>query len=130
MASGSYPGRVGVDLVDVAEFRAEFMSREDVLTTMFTERESAYCRASADPAQSFAARWAAKEGVVKAFGTGWVDEIDYTDIEIVNDENGAPQIVIRGGASDFCERNGVKRLEVSLSHLPNLAISMVSICCC
>ena len=66
--------------------------------------------------QHFAGRWAAKEAVLKALGTGWVKGIGWRDIEIHNLRGGQPIVKLRGGARDVVERSGIGQMLISISH--------------
>ncbi len=115
---------VGVDLVDVARFAAldgEAVGRAGVLT----DRELAYCRGRRRPAQHMAARFAAKEAVLKAFGTGLARGIRWTDVEVVNASGGRPVVVLHGAVRERADARGLTRLELSLSHTDQLAIAHV-----
>lgn len=119
--------RIGVDIVDVSEFRVDFLPRQDVLERTYTDAEDAYCRAAPDPAQSFAARWAAKEALVKAFGTGWTKDLKPRSVEICVDDSGAPHIRLHEASAALHAALGSPDIALSLSHLPNIAIAVVSV---
>ena len=78
--------------------------------------------AKKNPWQSFAARFAAKEAVSKALGTG-LGKIGLTDIEVQNQSTGQPQIVLHGAAQIFAQTHGIKRVHISLSHSEVYAIA-------
>lgn len=120
--------RIGIDIVDVSELREDFLSRQDVIERTYTSAEQLYCKAAVDPGQSFAARWAAKEALVKAFGSGWTKDIRPPSVEVYTDAAGAPHIQLHGAAAAFHASLGSPDIALSLSHLPNLAIAVVSIC--
>lgn len=117
--------RVGVDLVDVAAFRARFDGREDLMADTFSEAELAYCRGQASPWTHLAARFAAKEATLKALGTGLAGTITWRDVEVIRDPAGAPGLVFRGALSDALRRAGLTRSAVSLSHTDTHAIAVV-----
>ncbi|KAI0033531.1 fatty acid synthase [Vararia minispora EC-137] len=90
----------------------------------FTESEIAYCRAQPSPTASFAARWVGKEAVFKALGVASKGAAAaMKDIEIVNDEAGAPQVVLRGDAKAAADGKGVNKIHISLSHSDTVAIA-------
>lgn len=76
-------------------------------------------------AQSYAARFAAKEAFLKALKTGWRGKITWHDIEIVSDETGAPSLEIRGEAQNILTKLGANRIHLSLSHTTVHAIAQV-----
>jgi holo-[acyl-carrier protein] synthase len=86
------------------------------IARVYTDLEIEYCSARKAATQHYAGRWAAKEAVLKAIGTGWVRGISWRDIEIRNQPGGAPQVALRGGARDVIERRGIRRLHVTISH--------------
>ena len=117
--------RVGVDLVDVAAFRARFDGRDDLLADTFSPVELAYCRAQKSPWTHLAARFAAKEAALKALGTGLAGAIAWRDVEVTRDPAGAPGLVFRGAVGEALGRVGLKRSTVSLSHTDTYAIAVV-----
>ena len=115
-------GAVGVDICDVARIQ-EAIERRPLYTKLtFTPKEIAYCdRASGDlRAQRYATRFAAKEAVAKALGGM---PYRYTDIGVVNEENGKPQVELRGKAKEYSERIGVRTIHLSLAHIRETAIA-------
>lgn len=70
-----------------------------------------------------AARFAAKEAVLKAFGTGISQRMRWTDVEVVNEASGRPQIRLDGAVATFAERHGLRDLDVSLTHTEDLAFA-------
>jgi holo-[acyl-carrier-protein] synthase len=93
---------------------------------VFTERERAYCEAKgAASFQSYAARFAAKEAFLKALRTGWRGRITWHDIEIFNDEFGAPYLEINGEARRILENLGADSVHLSMSHTTEHATATV-----
>jgi holo-[acyl-carrier protein] synthase len=82
--------RVGVDIVGVDRVARLVADNADILDTLFTAREQSYCAAKRRRLDHLAARFAAKEAVLKAFGTGLGQRMRWTDVEIVNQVNGRP----------------------------------------
>jgi holo-[acyl-carrier protein] synthase len=117
--------RVGVDLVDVAAFRARFDGRDDLLAATFSPTELAYCRAQKSPWPHLAARFAAREATLKALGTGLSGAITWRDMEVTRDPAGAPGLAFGGALAGVLERAGVKGSTVSLSHTDTYAIAIV-----
>jgi len=107
----------GIDLVQVDRIRASITRHGDRFLAKFLRpAEIAYCRKHADPALPVAARWAAKEAVAKAFGTGFGAELGWSDIEIVRDEAGAPAVELHGKAKQLMETRAATKIHVSLTH--------------
>jgi holo-[acyl-carrier protein] synthase len=113
---------VGVDLVDVARI-ARLAAQPAGLAGVLTEHEMSYCRSRPRPAEHMAARFAAKEAVLKAFGIGLADGIAWTDVEVVNDPRGRPTVELHGVAARLADDDGLRAIEVSLSHTAHLAIA-------
>ena len=117
---------LGIDLVDVAELRDSAERQPDkYLQRIFTVSELAYAGSQSNPIQCLAGKLAAKEACMKAFGTGWSDEIDWQHIEVLNTDEGPPYLAFYGGAARRFEILGCKSCRVSISHLPNVATSVV-----
>ncbi len=113
---------IGIDVIEVEridEAVEEFGDR--FLERIFTEGELSYCGSQRRPAIHYAARWAAKEAVSKAFGTGIGAELGWTDIEIVRRESGEPELVLHGRAKEFAVEVGVREVKVSLTHAKHYA---------
>ena len=86
------------------------------INRVYTDHEIEYCRARKAATQHFAGRWAAKEAVLKALGTGWRRGIRWRDVEVRNQESGQPTIAMRGGARDVVEQSGIREMLISISH--------------
>jgi holo-[acyl-carrier protein] synthase len=115
---------VGVDLTEVGRMSQAMERHPDRLERrLFTDGERAFCRARANASQHFAARFAAKEAVLKALrvppGLSW------HELEVVNDDKGAPALLLSGEAKRAAERAGVRRLHLSLTHAGDSAIAFV-----
>jgi len=117
---------LGVDLIEIGRVR-EVLERhpERFPARCFTEAETAYCRRGAHAEERFAARFAAKEAVMKALGTGWSDGVNFRDIEVTRQASGAPGIRLAGAALAVANRLGVQRIDLSLSHGRDQAIAIV-----
>jgi len=104
---------VGVDLIDVARLRALLERRPAAEERLFTRAERDYCRGFSDPAPRLAARFAVKEAVGKALGTG---VIAFQEIEVEGGGRQRPQVRLHGATAAAARRLGIQRVEVSLSH--------------
>ena len=119
---------IGVDLVEVERIdRALAQHGEHFLHRVFTEREIAYCAGMRAPGPHYAARFAAKEAVAKAFGTGIGERLGLVEIEVCREENGAPFIRLHGPAAEFARERGVRKIHLSLSHTAGCAVAQVVI---
>ena len=93
---------------------------------VFTSAEREYCESKgAAAAQSYAARFAAKEAFLKALKTGWRGKITWQDIEVLRDEAGAPTLSISGEALSLLNQMGAPRIHISMSHTAEHAIAQV-----
>jgi holo-[acyl-carrier protein] synthase len=117
---------IGIDIVEVYRIR-ETMTRTPRFTErVFTLSEREYCDAKgAAAAQSYAARFAAKEAFLKALKTGWSGKITWHDIEVVSDENRAPSLKIKGEALDILAKLGAEHIHLSMSHTTEHAVAQV-----
>src|SRR6476620_7671311 len=117
---------VGIDIVECLRI-AQMIEKhgELFIARVYTDAEIDYCTMRKAATQHYAGRWAAKEAVLKALGTGWRRGIGWRDIEIRNDRNGAPIVKLRGGARDVMERAGIQRMHVSISHSRSFAVAYV-----
>jgi holo-[acyl-carrier protein] synthase len=115
---------VGVDLTPVARF-AQAMARHPgrLEARLFTDGERAYCRAKAWPDQHFAARFAAKEAVLKALGVP--EGLRWHELEVVSGDDGAPRFALHGAAAAAAAARGVRRLHLSITHAADQAIAFV-----
>ncbi len=105
---------IGVDIVEISRIEDSIGRLGDrFLTKLFTEAEIAYCRSKKNPAQHFAARFAAKEAVSKALATGWAGEFEWKNVEVFNEPSGKPGIVLHGKTADVLAGC---RVLISLSH--------------
>ena len=115
---------VGVDIVETQRIEHSLdRFGERFLHRVFTEGEIAYCQAMKFPARHFAARFAAKEAVSKAFGTGIGKAMGWRDIDIHRHGSGQPFVVLDGAAKEFAAGRGATRVWVSLSHTEHHAVA-------
>ena len=114
---------IGIDITEVDRIESLAAQHEQFLTRVYTEREIGYCSRKKNKYQHFAARFAAKESVLKALGVGWSQDIKWTDIEVVNDSSGRPRINTYGAVKKLVEQRKVKEILVSLSHISHYAIA-------
>ncbi len=119
---------IGIDIVEIErigssihEFKDKFLNR------IFTRAEQEYCEAHKRPEIHYAARFAAKEAVAKAFGTGIGKEISWLDIEIMKQSSGQPFVNLSGNGKNFAEKIKVVDIKLSLTHAECYAAANVVI---
>ena len=115
---------VGIDLVDVDRFRASLTRTPSMVPRMFTEGERAYAETANDPSERYAARFAAKEAVMKALGVG-LGAFGFHDVEVLRAEGGRPTLGVYGPAERLAIDRGVTRWEISLTHTATSAGAVV-----
>jgi holo-[acyl-carrier protein] synthase len=123
LASHGPAARVGVDLVDVARVSRLLAEHPGGADELFTPAEIAYCRRKRHQEVHFAGRFAAKEAVLKALGTGLGQQMRWTDVEVVNGPLGKPNVSLHGEVAARAARRGLTGIDVSLSHSAGLAIA-------
>jgi holo-[acyl-carrier protein] synthase len=117
---------IGTDIIEVYRIRETLQRTPRFGERVFTEEERKYCDAKGiSSAQSYAARFAAKEAFLKALKTGWRGKITWHDIEIINDQLGAPSFQLSGEAQLLMENLGANTAHLSLSHTSEHAIATV-----
>lgn len=113
---------IGIDVVEVERIEssmAEFGTR--FAEKVFTVSEREYCESQRRPGIHFAARFAAKEAVAKAFGTGIGKDLGWLDMEITRKPSGEPELALGGAGKAFAERQGIGEVKISLSHAKHYA---------
>jgi len=113
---------IGTDIVVVDDLRKRMERTRGFAKRAFDPSEIAYCEDMADPWPHFAARFAAKEAVMKALGTGWSKGVSFTDIVVSNRPGGEPEVVLSGATADRAEQANT-RFKLSLSHAGGLAVA-------
>jgi holo-[acyl-carrier protein] synthase len=112
----------GIDLIEVARIADSFGKfGERFVNRILLPDEIAYCLAHRRPAPFLAVRFAAKEAVSKAFGTGIGAQLGWQDVEIRRKESGEPFVVLHGKGRELFAARGAKKLHVSLSHTEHYA---------
>ena len=117
---------IGVDLVECSRIEHSLDRFGDrFLKRVFTDGEIAYSTSMKFPARHLAARFAAKEAVSKAFGTGIGKSMGWRDIDVRKKESGEPYLVLTGGAEDLAKERGVTNALITLSHTDHHAMAMI-----
>lgn len=117
---------IGCDILEIARV-AKAIEQEHFVERVYTPQEIAYCRSRGkQAAASFAARFAAKEAVLKALGTG-LRGGKLTEIEVVLDALGKPEVQLSGYHAELAQKQGVQKICVSLSHSRDHAVAFVTL---
>ena len=114
----------GVDIIECPRLDKMLAHHGDrLLQRVFTAHEQAYCQKHKERIQHLAGRFAAKEAVLKALGTGMRGRMKWTDVQIANDDLGKPEIVLSGESAAVAEKMGITRVLVSISHTRENAVA-------
>jgi holo-[acyl-carrier protein] synthase len=118
---------IGIDIVKVERIeKAIAKNGGRFIKRLFTEKEVAYCeKREKSRYQHYAARFAAKEAVFKAIGTGWRKGVSWSEIEVENLPTGQPTINVFGKIKEIAESKGGKTFHISITHCDEYAISEV-----
>lgn len=113
----------GIDICEISRMEALLARRgEKAHERLFTAGEVRYCTAKARPGQSFAARFAAKEAVMKLLGTGWSNGVRWRDIEVKRGRGGPPAIELHGEAARLAQRLNIGKIHLSITHSGDIAL--------
>ena len=116
----------GVDVVEIARIRSILERMKDrFVLRVFTPEEQRFCNEHRDPAPHYAVRFAAKEALFKALGTGWAKGVTWLDAEILRERQEAPALKLHGEAQRLSVSLGAQKVHVSLSHSDQWAVAMV-----
>lgn len=117
----------GIDIIEVERIRNVLERDTGFRDKIFTPEEIRYCESKKNKYQHYAARFSAKEALMKAIGTGWRFGIRFADIEVFHNDLGQPQIRVSGKANEMLSNLSISKIHVSLSHLKELATAIVII---
>lgn len=114
----------GIDLVDCPRIE-QMIERHGrrFIERVFTASEQAYADSNKDSVEKLAGRFAAKEAILKLMGTGWRGKIAWTDIEVVNNAMGQPEVTLVGEVKKIADGLGIIHISVSITHTANFAIA-------
>lgn len=118
-------GGVGIDLVEIARFKAAMSRHGDrFLVKIFTSRERNYCEGKWNRLAHYTARFAAKEAVLKALGTGWSGGIHWTDVEVTHGRSGEVGVKLIGAASAVARRKRIRTVHLNITHSERYAAAV------
>ncbi|MDP1820339.1 MAG: holo-ACP synthase [Acidimicrobiales bacterium] len=106
---------IGVDLCEVERMRTALERTPTLRGRVFTDAEQHYCDRRSDPTERYAARFAAKEAVLKAMGLG-VGACKWREIEVINAPSGAPSVLLHGGARQLADERGIASWRLTMTH--------------
>ncbi len=116
---------VGVDILEIARMERALKRTPHMKTRLFTKEEQEYCDKSGWPAEHYAARFCAREAVLKALSTGFSQGVGWQDVSVTRDESGRPRALLKGRAKEIAQEQGIQEVALSLSHTHELAIANV-----
>jgi holo-[acyl-carrier protein] synthase len=117
---------LGTDIAEVGRVRAAIERHgETFLRRVYTANEREYCEQFKNKYERYAGRFAAKEAVMKALGTGWSRGVRWVDVEVVREKGGRPTIKLAGEAASVAGRLNVKNIAVSITHTAEQAFAQV-----
>jgi len=117
---------IGVDIVDIGRISKNISDDNDrFINRVYTKNEIEYCKSKKNMSHHFAGRLAGKEAVSKALKLTWDSGINWRDIEIINEENGCPSVVLHGEPKKVVKNRKITNIRISLSHENEYAIAFV-----
>ena len=115
---------IGVDMLEIARMQRVMDRRPSFLRRVFTDDERAYCERTARPAEHYAGRFAAREAVLKALGTGFSQGIGLSDVSVGHDEaSSRPVAILSGRVAEVAREQGVREIALSLSFTRDVAVA-------
>jgi holo-[acyl-carrier protein] synthase len=116
---------VGLDLARIDRFEKVHARHGDrLLERLFTDGERAYCDRRASRMASYAGRFAVKEAVMKALGTGWSSGVAWRDIEVVRASGSAPTVVLHGTTARIARERGITTIHITITHDAGIAAAV------
>ncbi len=115
---------IGTDIVEIDRI-AEKVAKTAFRDKVFAPEEITYCEAQTFPAQHYAARFAAKEALLKAMGVDYILQWNWTDIVVQNEANGKPFVSLRGAPAEAFRERGFETIHLSLSHTRSTAVAFI-----
>lgn len=118
---------LGTDLVEVVRISAAMDKSDQFREMIFSAKEIAYCETKTNKFEHYAARFAAKEAFFKALGTGWLTGTTFNEVEVINNDDGKPEIFLSGQTAETLAPMRITNIMVSLSHVKAMAQAVVII---
>lgn len=114
---------IGVDMLEIARMQRAIDGHPHFIRRVFTEEERLYCEHTAHPAEHYAARFAAREAVLKALGLGFGAGVGFSDVSVTLDDAGRPRVLLAGRAAEVAREQGVREVALSISHTRSVAVA-------
>lgn len=114
---------IGVDIVEISRMARILQKTPGFAARVFTEEERRYCDSTSKPAAHYAGRFAAREAVLKALGTGFSQGVGRKDVSVSRDSQGRPMIVLDGKALEIARELGIVEVALSLTFTGDLAVA-------
>ena len=118
---------IGIDMIETARIKAKLEGRIGFREYLFSGSEITYCEERTNKAEHYAARFAAKEALLKALGTGVTSNIALNEVAVNSDEKGKPYFIFSGITADFIASKKFTSIHLTMSHLKDIACAMVVI---
>ena len=118
---------IGTDIIEIDRVDRLLKKYPTFRSRFFTDREISYCEHKKYPAQHYAARFAAKESILKALGDEQREIISLRDLEILNSPSGKPEVYLHNQAYTISQKHGIKAIKISLSHCKTYAVAVTQI---
>lgn len=115
---------IGIDAVEIERFRQALERTASLKERLFTAEELSYVQPQVDPTASLAARFAAREAVMKALGVG-LGAFDFHDVSVCRASSGQPDLLVVGRAQQLATDQGIARWHLSLTHTESIAMAYV-----
>ena len=116
---------LGIDIIEVRRIAEKIEKDNGFRELVFSANEIAYCESKTHKHEHYAARFAAKEAFFKALGTGWLNGTAFNEVEIINNEQGKPEITLLGLTNSTINALGNFSMTVSLTHIKSTASAVV-----
>jgi len=118
---------IGIDLIETLRVAEKIAKDSGFREYVFSENEIAYCESKTNQFEHFAARFAAKEALLKALGTGFPGGLVLNEIDVTSDDAGKPEFNFLGNSAVAIQAYGLTQIHLTLSHLKDIACAMVVI---
>ena len=118
---------IGTDIIEVQRVLEKIDKNQGFREATFSPAEIAWCENKPRRGEHYAARFAAKEALLKATGEGWTSAVSLTEISVLNDPTGKPYFAFSGATARYFEGKNWRKIHLSLAHVREMAVAMVVI---